>query len=131
MSDQDGGDINKGVLYGRFYAGEDRKARIYDRGVMQSLDLADDEMNVNTRVDRSRRGIGVGGALVLAAAVAIPPAGILGAMLLWAIAAQQPEAPQLTPPVATQPRNDHAPPPADDSDFEFFLLPNPPGQVSP
>ena len=76
-------EIDKKALYGRFYKGEDRRARIYERGVMQALDLADDEMQFNQRIEK--RGIGAGGIAAIAAAVGIPSAGVAAAALFAAI----------------------------------------------
>ena len=111
--------VDKDHLYGRFYKGEDRKARIYERSVMQSLDLADDEMNVDTRVDKSRQGLGAGAALSSAAAVGVPPSLIL-AGVAWHFAHrdEQPPAPP-TQPAAVQTIDT-------DTDSGLYLLDEPP-----
>ena len=115
-NEQNAGEIDKQALYGRFYKGEDRRARIYERGVMQALDLADDEMQFNQRIEK--RGIGAGGVAAIAAAVGIPSTGIAAAALYAAIALiDKPEPdPEPAEPTAA----------AVDTDSGLYLLDAPP-----
>lgn len=108
-------DVDKEALYGRFFAGEDRKARIYERGVLQSLDLADDEMNVSTRVDR--RGLGAGAVSSIAAIAGVPSLAALG-LLAWQIMRgdERPAPAPSSPPAQLQ--HEHEP----DTDSALYLL---------
>lgn len=101
----------KESLYGEFLAGEKRRARIYERGARKALDLADDEMNIETRIEKN--GVGVAGVVALAAAFGIP-ATIASAALAWF--AMQPSTPPATPPTSSPPAADV------DTDSTLWLL---------
>lgn len=51
-------DIDKQALYGRYQAGEDRRAKLASKMYHKALDIPDDDMNIN--VDKSVKHQGFG-----------------------------------------------------------------------
>lgn len=115
MSDQQR-EIDKAALYEEWRAGEKRRSRIYERGAMKALDLADDEMNVETTVVKN--GIGPLGIASIAAAFGLPATIIAGA---FAWNALTPDPSPVAP--ATQAPNPAIAPAVNvDTDSTLYLL---------
>lgn len=96
--DTDDGSINKSELYGRYQRGEDARHKLGLKMAYKSLDIPDDDMNINA--NRTVNGVGAKAMIGVAVAAGIPAALVAGALLLRpAEAPQKPPAP--TVPVVT------------------------------
>jgi len=97
-------DDGKGNLYPDYRASVRRRARIYEQGVNKALDLADEEMGVNTTINKNQTQNGIGAGGLVSAILGATAIGALGAGLT-ALVLNKPAAPaqpSIPIPVATQ-----------------------------
>lgn len=127
--------INKDALYGKFQAGEDRKAKQEDEKhalgmtvARKALDVANipvDDMNIKANTTNIN-GVGTRGLIGMAAAASLPLAAVLG-LMMYQGRETAPVAP--TPPVPTAPApGQPTMPTADIQDYDaWYYIPLPDG----
>lgn len=105
-------EIDKGLLYGRFQAGEDWQGKLHRKAAHKALDIADDDMHISAPRTNTINHHGTGPLALagIALAAALPTAALATLFLLRTPTPAVP--PPIGPPPLVAPSVPAGPPPA-------------------